>query len=374
MLLDFQKRPIHHRPHQTHYIYVCSALLATFISTAIVISGEHSFLLGSLPLDETLTACPLSPHLYLAIQSRGLLEQLLSRGYEYAFISNSDNLGAVVDINILGYFAACHLTFLMEVTRRTECDRKGGHLAKNADGHLILREVAQCPSEEMVQFQDIALYRFFNTNNLWLHLPSLRRILRERDGYLDLPLIRNVKSVDPRQANLPKVYQLETAMGAAIGLLPNVQALVVPRDRFLPVKNTNHLFALWSDAFVLDDDFRVVRNPKRLSSHEPLIDLDTHYFKSVDQLRSRWPNGVPSLLNCDRLSIQGNLFLSNDMNLAGDVCIQYLGDEPLYLAPYRISENNIQIKLNGELRTYPKSGCESDQLLEQDGVVTELFG
>lgn len=200
-------------------------------------------------------------NLYLAIQTCGLLEQLLAHGYEYAFISNADNLGAVVDPNILGYFAANNLTFLMEVTQRTESDRKGGHLAIDPNGHLILREVAQCPPEELPQFQDIERYRFFNTNNLWLHLPSLQQVLRERNGLLNLPLIRNVKPVDPLQPDSLKVYQLETAMGAAIGLLPNVEALVVQRTRFLPVKNTNHLLALRSDSYVFDDDFRVVQNP-----------------------------------------------------------------------------------------------------------------
>ena len=269
---------------------------------------------------------------YLSIQSSGLLEQLLARGYEYAFVSNADNLGAVIDLDVLGYLAARELTFLMEVTRRTENDRKGGHLAVNADGHLLLREVAQCSPEELPQFQNIALYRFFNTNNLWIHLPSLGQILNRNGGILDLPLIRNVKPVDPQQPDSPKVYQLETAMGAAISLLPNVQALVVPRPRFLPVKNTNHLLALWSDAYVFGDDFCLTPNPQRLLAMEPIIDLDPRYFTFVQQLQARFPKGVPSLLRCNTLSIRGNVFVDGNIDLEGDVYIENPEDAPIYLS------------------------------------------
>ncbi len=86
--------------------------------------------------------------LYAAISTSGTLDQLLEGGYEYAFVSNSDNLGAVLDTEILGYFAEERLPFLMEVAHRTRADRKGGHLAQLENGQLILRELAQCPPDE----------------------------------------------------------------------------------------------------------------------------------------------------------------------------------------------------------------------------------
>ena len=105
----------------------------------------------------------------------------------------------------------------MEVTSRTAADRKGGHLARrNADQRLLLRESAQCPEEDLVTFQDIERYRYFNTNNLWIRLDALRAELDRGDGLLPLPLIRNEKTIDPRDKSTPKVFQLETAMGAAI--------------------------------------------------------------------------------------------------------------------------------------------------------------
>ncbi|MGA0854429.1 MAG: UTP--glucose-1-phosphate uridylyltransferase, partial [Luteolibacter sp.] len=82
--------------------------------------------------------------LYPALVASGWLDRLLAEGVKYAFVSNSDNLGAVMDPKILRYFAESGAPFLMEVTRRTAADRKGGHLARRkSDGRLLLREVAQ---------------------------------------------------------------------------------------------------------------------------------------------------------------------------------------------------------------------------------------
>src|SRR5690606_26731533 len=143
------------------------------------------------------------------------------------------------------------LPFLMEVADRTRADSKGGHLARRPDGQLILREIAQCPPDELEKFQDIDRYGYFNTNNLWLHLPTLRKILDERKGVLGLPLIRNEKPVDPTNLKSYRVYQLETAMGSAIAVFPGAQAVCVPRTRFLPIKKNNDLLVLWSDAYCL---------------------------------------------------------------------------------------------------------------------------
>ena len=43
--------------------------------------------------------------LYPALETSGMLGELLQAGFEYAFVSNSDNLGAVVSPEILGWMA-----------------------------------------------------------------------------------------------------------------------------------------------------------------------------------------------------------------------------------------------------------------------------
>lgn len=247
-------------------------------------------------------------NLYLALYTSGLLKELLERGYEHAFVSNVDNLGATLDLALLGYIAAETIPFLMEVAIRTTADRKGGHLAQDRERRLILRESAQCPPEEVALFQDTERYNYFNTNNLWLNLRALDKLLRQREGILDLPLIRNAKPVDPTDPTSTPVYQLETAMGQAIGLFPNAAAVVVPRSRFLPVKDTGDLLALRSDLYQLAEDFTVQRNPARIVADEVDIQLDKEYYRTVAQLEVHFPNGIPSLLNCRRLHIEGEVF------------------------------------------------------------------
>ena len=106
----------------------------------------------------------------------------------------------------------------MEVAGRTEADRKGGHIARLRDDGLVLRETAQTPEEDLASLQDVGRHRYVNTNNLWVGLEALRDTLQARDGVLGLPIIVNRKTVDPSDSDSTPVVQLETAMGAAIGV------------------------------------------------------------------------------------------------------------------------------------------------------------
>jgi UTP--glucose-1-phosphate uridylyltransferase len=252
--------------------------------------------------------------IYSALYSSGLLDSLINKGYEYAFISNSDNLGAVVDSLILTYMAKNAVPFIMEVCRRTEMDKKGGHLAQTKDGKLILREVAQCPEAEMDEFQDIKKYSYFNTNNLWINLKHLKKILFENNNTLELPIIINPKVVE----NTP-VYQIETAMGAAISVFENAKAIVVPRSRFAPVKKTNDLLLIWSDVYKLNSDYQIVLTEGLEKS--PTIELDPEYYNTIEQLNTHF-KGVPSLIQCNSLKVKGNIHFGKDVVIVGDVVIR----------------------------------------------------
>ncbi len=258
--------------------------------------------------------------LYPALASSGMLAALIERGYRWAFVSNADNLGAVLDPRILAWFAAQEIPFLMEVADRTAADRKGGHLARRAGGGgLVLREVAQTDEADLDAFQDIGRHRFFNTNTIWLDLGALAARL-ERDGFLDLPMIVNHKTVDPADPGSPAVVQLESAMGAAIDAFDDAQALRVPRSRFIPVKTTDDLLVLRSDAYRLADDARVVLAPER-GGDAPLVRLDPEYYKLVADFERRFPAGPPSLVACDALSVSGDVRFGRGVVVRGSVTL-----------------------------------------------------
>jgi UDP-N-acetylglucosamine pyrophosphorylase len=272
------------------------------------------------PDDPELEWCPPGHgDLFPSLLGSGWLKQMADEGIEYIFVSNSDNLGATVDTGLLGYFAASGLSFLMEVAERTASDRKGGHLARRkSDGRLVLREVAQCPADDLEAFQDTGRHRYFNTNTLWLRVSDLLCALEENDGALPLPLIKNTKTVDPRNGASPQVLQLETAMGAAIECFPRAGAVLVPRTRFAPVKTTGDLLALRSDAYVVTGEERLELAPER-QGIPPEISLDDRYYKLLAGLEAGFDRNAPSLLHCSKFKVEGPWRFENGVVCEGAV-------------------------------------------------------
>lgn len=270
----------------------------------------------SWPADPSLEWCPPGHgDIYTALDASGVLELLLGQGFRYLFVSNSDNLGAVPDPDLAAWFVASGSPIGAEYCRRTPADRKGGHLARRRDdGRLVLRESAQTRPDDVAAFGDIDKHRFFNSNNLWLDLRALRDTLRAGGGVLGLPIIRNVKTVDPSDSASPEVIQIETAMGSAIGVFDGAIAIEVQRSRFLPVKATTDLLVLRSDAYELTDRGEVRLAESRTSA--PLVELDQAY-KLLPDFDSRFPFGSPSLVRAERLSVHGDWTFGRDVSVAG---------------------------------------------------------
>lgn len=265
--------------------------------------------------------------LYAALVGSGRLDALIEGGYKYMFVSNSDNLGATLDLKILTHFAQEDAPFMMECCARTENDKKGGHLAvRKSDKQLILRESAMCADEDEAAFQDITKHRFFNTNNLWIRLDKLKEIVEKFGGFIPLPMIMNSKTVDPKDDKSQKVVQLETAMGAAIECFQGATAIVVPRTRFAPVKKCNDLLLLRSDAYSIDSNFIPALNPA-CGGKAPVISLDSKKYKLVGKLEEATAGGIPSLVNCTRLTVKGLITMSDKTKFVGDVSIINTSDE-----------------------------------------------
>ena len=253
---------------------------------------------------------------YLALKASGLLEKLLAGGRRYLFVSNSDNLGATLDTAILGYVVKQQVPFLMEVADRTQADKKGGHLTSRK-GRFVLREKAQCREEDDAAFQDIEKHRYFNTNNLWIDLEALAALLDEHRDVLPLPLIVNRKHVDPCDTKSTPVIQLETAMGAAIGLFERAGAMRVPRSRFAPVKSTRDLLVIRSDAYEVTEDFSL--QLRSGLTEPPIVELGKPY-QMLAGFDERFAV-VPSLKDCTRLEVDGDVAFLAPVTVKGKVVI-----------------------------------------------------
>jgi UTP--glucose-1-phosphate uridylyltransferase len=257
---------------------------------------------------------------FTSLATSGTLDTLLERGYEYLFLSNSDNLGAALEPRILDWFAREGLPFVSEVVDRTEDDRKGGHLARRRDGGgLVLRETAQVPDEDREAFEDVERHRFFNANNIWVNLHALQAALEERGGVLGLPMIVNRKTVDPSDPSSPEVLQLETAMGAAIGVFEGAAAVHVPRARFAPVKTASNLLVVRSDAYELADDWTIRLAPQRNAA--PSVELSSE-FKLLRDFEERFAAGPPSLVEAERLEVDGDVRFGAHVVIRGRVRVE----------------------------------------------------
>ena len=276
----------------------------------------------SWPQDPELEWCPPGHgDVFVSLATSGVLEALLARGVRYAFISNSDNLGATCDPDVAAWMVEHGLPFVAEVCKRTKSDRKGGHLAvRRSDDRLVLRELAMVADGEERYFRDIERHNTFNANNIWVDLKVLSEQLEARQGVLGLPIIINRKTVDPSDPSSPEVIQLESAMGAAIEVFEGSQALLVPRTRFRPVKTTNDLLVVRSDYFALDESLHLVVAG---AGPEPYVDLDSAY-RLVPGFEKRFPQGVPSMARCTSLRVIGDPVFGRDVTCIGDVLVDGL--------------------------------------------------
>ncbi|WCJ25142.1 UTP--glucose-1-phosphate uridylyltransferase [Euphorbia peplus] len=245
-----------------------------------------------------------------SLKNSGKLDALLSKGKEYVFVANSDNLGAIVDLKILNHLIRNKNEYCMEVTPKTLADVKGGTLI-SYEGKVQLLEIAQVPDQHVNEFKSIEKFKIFNTNNLWVNLSAIKRLV-EADA-LKMEIIPNPKEVEGF-----KVLQLETAAGAAIKFFDHAIGINVPRSRFLPVKATSDLLLVQSDLYTLEDGY-VTRNKARQNPANPSIELGPE-FKKVANFLDRFKS-IPSIIELDSLKVSGDVWFGAGVTLKGKVAI-----------------------------------------------------
>lgn len=268
-----------------------------------------------------------------SLMNSGKLDALISQGKEYVFAANSDNLGAIVDLKILNHLIQNKNEYCMEVTPKTLADVKGGTLI-SYEGKVQLLEIAQVPDEHVNEFKSIEKFKIFNTNNLWVNLKAIKRLV-EADA-LKMEIIPNPKEVDGI-----KVLQLETAAGAAIRFFDHAIGCNVHRSRFLPVKATSDLLLVQSDLYTLADGF-VTRNEARKNPANPTIELGPE-FKKVGNFLSRFKS-IPSIIELDSLKVTGDVWFGANITLKGKVTIAAKSGEKLEIPDGAVLENK---EING---------------------------
>ncbi|XDD52449.1 UTP--glucose-1-phosphate uridylyltransferase [Leptospira sp. WS92.C1] len=257
--------------------------------------------------------------IWISLLETGLLDNLISNGYKVAFVSNGDNLGATVHPGILQYMMKENLEFCMEMTPKTLADKKGGaiyrRIVQGKPENYQLLETAQVPPNHMSEFEGLGKFRTFSTNNLWIHLEALREKLLQ--GNFTLSLIVNPKNIDGKD-----ILQLETAMGSAIRNFSRVKGIIIPRDRFAPVKKCEDYLVRRSDAYQLLENYSITMSEERKKSGlgEVLLSLDEKYYKKVQDFNRLFPE-IPSLVRCTSLVVKGEVLFDRKIDIIGEVVI-----------------------------------------------------
>lgn len=281
--------------------------------------------------------------IYTVMEISNWLTDQLKANKKFVFISNSDNLGATPDLGILGLMAARNIDFLMETTPKTEADRKGGSLIynKNKINLVEIAQIDQSDPEAMDIFQSLPV---FNTNNIWISIPKLLELIQ--DKAIQPTLIQNTKNILEKP-----VIQLESAMGAAIKSFENAASLVVPRNRFIPVKSTSDLLLLQSDYYI-KDEFGIIRihpeRPAAIRDIIPAIKLGRSYQTTSD-FHKRIPT-VPSMMLVTQLELEGEVWFEPQVKLIGAITIVGNTQQHLLVKSGTTLENivieNYEIKQN----------------------------
>ncbi|GLG93244.1 hypothetical protein R5R35_006552 [Gryllus longicercus] len=280
---------------------------------------------------------------YYSFLESGLLRRFLEEGREYCFISNIDNLGATVDLNILNFLMDPSSgepapEFVMEVTDKTRSDVKGGTLIQY-EGKLRLLEIAQVPKEHVDDFKSVKTFKFFNTNNLWMKLDAIKRVLD--NNTLNMEVIVNNKSLE----NGLNIIQLETAVGAAMKCFDGGLGINVPRSRFLPVKKTQDLLLVMSNLYSLQHG-SLVMSPERMFPTTPFIKLGDNHFAKVKEFLSRFAN-IPDLMELDHLTVSGDVTFGKNVSLKGTVIIIANHGDRIDIPSGSVLENKI---VSGNMR------------------------
>ena len=253
--------------------------------------------------------------IYRALARSGVLDTLLAEGREYVFISNVDNLGGTLDFRIMYHLVNSGADFAMEVTRKTRSDVQGGTLIQHhkpeGGSSLKVLEGSEVPASASEEFKSTKKFQWFNTNNLWVSLSTMKQLVEENG-------IAPSVIVTSRQVRERDVVQLETTAGSAIEFFPKAVAIAVDRLRFVPVKSTSDLLAIQSNVYEIKHG-SVQRNQGREGTATPVIKLGPE-FTGIAEYHARLPH-IPDMLELDHLTVSGDVHFGKGVTLRGTVII-----------------------------------------------------
>jgi len=285
---------------------------------------------------------PGSGDVFESFHKSGLLEQFIKQGKEYVFISNVENLGAIVgrdNYRVLNEVKSTRMDFFLEVTERKANDFRGGILVHDQTANKpYVVQMSQIPKNKRFIFSP-KVFTYWNTNNIWVNMEALAELIKKTG--LHLPVSKNIKN---------EFIQFETYAGSAIKDFKKSAALVVPRTRYREVKTTANLFCLQSShLFTLSEGSFLTPNVTRASQgfeELPIVRFDTEHFGSIDDYKKRFPY-IPNISELEHLNVAGDVTFGFNVKLLGTVIIVAEDGKSIRIPDGAVLENCV---VSGELQ------------------------
>jgi UTP--glucose-1-phosphate uridylyltransferase len=105
------------------------------------------------------------------------------------------------------------------------------------------------------------------------------------------------------------------------------------------VKKSEDLLAVRSDCYLIRDEKLVVNPDRKIQSIR--INLDPKFFGRIDQFDNRFKEGVPSLVECESMTIHGDVLFEKNVRIKGNVVITNMGNTQAIIKKNTVIDGDI---------------------------------
>ncbi len=271
-----------------------------------------------------------------SLYNSGILDKLIQRGIEIIFLSNADNLGAVVDLRILQHMVETDAEYIMELTNKTKADVKGGTII-DYEGSVRLLEIAagaQGARQRVQVDQEVQVLQHQQHLDERQGHQARRRERRARDG--DHPQRQDhPRRQEGRVRHLhPPARNGRRCRHPATSATPH--GVNVPRRRFLPVKTCSDLMLVKSGSVHARSTACLQMSTQPVRRRAP--DQARCDFKKVLDFQKRIPS-IPKIIELDHLTITGAVNLGRGADPQGHCHHRCHRGQTIDIPPGSILEN-----------------------------------
>lgn len=203
------------------------------------------------------------------------------------------------------------------------------------EGKPKLFEIAQCPPSKLDEFKSIKKFKIFNTNNLWVNLRAIKKLVEENktkdvDVIVNYKVMKDDTTLISLESPREGCHSIGNSFRCCYRVLRKCQRSECLQESLfacqINIRSHVHLISFTRlDLFVVQSNLynlykgKLIMNPKRPYPSVPLVNLGQE-FKTVADFMNRIKS-IPDILELDQLTISGDVYIGSGVTLRGTVII-----------------------------------------------------